>query len=655
MKIYSALNNETISYAAEELKKYILLMNQEEKVEISLEQGDIKLGLLSDFNLPEDEVEDPFFDDLFVVEIENAKGYIAGSNPRSVLYGVYAFLKSCGCRWIRPGKDGDFVPQFDIASHNFKCTQKADMKIRCEMIEGAISVEHVIDSVDFMAKNYYNSFYNQFIHPYSFFRRWYEHKYSKTKQPENVSYAEMEQFTDRIESEIKKRGLLLHNLGHGYLFEPFGIRYYGVQKNLTLPEDVKQYVAMVDGKRDVYGGSINYTQLCYSNPKVRKLLVDYMLQFLKDRPRTDVLRVLMADGVNNQCECDECRKLSPSDYFVMFLNELDEAFTKAGIETKIFSSLYVDLLWPPLQEKIKNSDRFIMNVTYTKSKEKPSADKIPKFELNKYNPFRGGTVTALDYREGWKDCYKGKFSSTSYCMYASHFYDPGYFEVSENIAKEIKGYSEFNLIGLSSCQTMRYGFPTALPNVVMGELTFNNSLEFDALTDEYFEGAYGKDWQKARDYLKEITNRVSPSTLKIDEDVVLQDTDAENEQPIVKKSYIRNPEVQKNLKSIASFADSFMPIVESHLNDQDACRRTSWEYLKYHIEYSKRFAEIFYNFSEQDVETAYENVESMIAWLSEMEDVFGRHFDMMLLNFRLLRVTVIRMRRKLGLPDTIKL
>ena len=26
MKIYSALNNETISYAAEELKKYILLM-----------------------------------------------------------------------------------------------------------------------------------------------------------------------------------------------------------------------------------------------------------------------------------------------------------------------------------------------------------------------------------------------------------------------------------------------------------------------------------------------------------------------------------------------------------------------------------------------------------------------------------------------------
>ena len=38
-----------------------------------MEQGDIKLGLLSNFNLPEDEVEDPFFDDLFVVEKDDKR------------------------------------------------------------------------------------------------------------------------------------------------------------------------------------------------------------------------------------------------------------------------------------------------------------------------------------------------------------------------------------------------------------------------------------------------------------------------------------------------------------------------------------------------------------------------------------------------------
>ncbi len=644
MKISVSNDNEAIRYAKDELEKYIKLMGCSEA------NADITLKLLENPN-----VEDVFFDDLFDINIQNGKGYIAGSNPRSVLFGVYEYLKSCGCRFIRPGKDGDYIPQFDISNHTFTCTKKAELKIRCQMIEGAISVEHTLDSIDFMAKNYYNSFYIQFVHPYSFYRRWYEHQYSKTKQPENVSYAEMEEFTDRIEREVKKRGLLLHNLGHGYLFEPFGIRHYGVQNDLSLPEEVKQYVALVDGKRDIHGGSINYTQLCNSNPKVRKILVDYMVQFLKERPRTDVLRVLLADGVNNQCECDECRKLTPSDYFVMFMNELDEAFTKEGIQTKIFFSLYVDILWPPVREYIKNSNRFFANVAFTKSKDKPSAEKIPAFELNKYNPFRGGTVTALDYMDAWKPYYKGLFSTTSYYMYASHFYDPGLFELSENFASDVPEMKKLNLVGVTSCQTMRYGFPTALPNATMGAVTFDNNFDFEGFTDAYFEGAYGKDWQKAKAYLKEITKRFSPSSLKIDEDVVLQDTDPETDAPIVKKSYVGNPEVQKNLKSISSFVDSFMPTVENHLNEQNPCHKISWEYLKYHGEFCKRYSEIFYNLSEMDVETAYINVENMMQWLSETEDIFGRHFDMFLLNHRILRITIIRMRRKLGLPDTIEL
>ncbi len=651
MKIGILFKHETANYAAEELKKYIKLMGYFTEIYISADaDADIQLRLLEN-----PDVEDAFFDDLFEIDIKNGKGYIAGSNPRSVLFGVYDYLKSCGCRWIRPGKNGDFVPEFDILNHAFKCTRKANLKIRCEMIEGAISVEHVVDSIDFMAKNYYNSFYDQFVYPYTFFRRWYEHQYSKTKQPETVSFEEMERFTDQIEQEVKKRGLLLHNLGHGYLFEPFGIRYYGNQPDLVLPENIKQYVAMVDGKRDIHGGSINYTQLCYSNPKVRRMLVEYMLKFLKERPRTDVLRVLIADGADNQCECDECRKLTPSDYFVMFMNELDEAFTREGIQTKIFFSLYVDLLWPPVKEYIKNSSRFFANVAFVKGKDKPSAEKIPAFVLNKYNPFCGGTVTALDYMEAWKSYYKGLFSTTSYCMYVSHFYDPGHFELSENIVKDIQEFLKFNLVGFTSCQTMRYGFPTALPNAVIGAASFDTSFDFDIFTDEYFKGAYGNDWEKVKAYLKEITERFSPSSLMITEDVVLQDTDPERDEPIVQKTYVGNPEIQKNLKSIASFVDSFMPSIESRLNEADPCRRTSWEYLKYHGEYCKRYAEIFYCLSRQDVENAYEKIEDMMEWLSETEDIFGRHFDMFLLNYRILRLTIIRMRRKLGLPDTIKL
>ncbi|MBR3942966.1 MAG: DUF4838 domain-containing protein, partial [Clostridia bacterium] len=589
---------------------------------------------------------------------QNGKGYIAGSNPRSVLFGVYEYLKSCGCRFIRPGKDGDFIPQFDISNHSFKRTHKASMRFRGQMIEGAVSVEHTLDSVDFMAKNGYNSFFIQFVHPYGFYRRWYEHQYSKTKQNENISFAEMEEFTYRIEKAIKKRGMLLHNLGHGFFFEPFGLRHYGPNTKPTLPEEAKPYVAMVDGKRDIHGGSINYTQLCYSNPKVRKMLVEYLLQYMQERPLTDILHIYFADAANNHCECDECRKLIPSDYYIMLLNELDEAFTQKGLDTKILLLMYVDLLWPPLKTKIKNPDRFVscaaISRDYNSRLPEKKTRKIPEYVLNNYNPFRGEAKTTIDFVEAWKPHFDKPFIAMTYDMYADHFYDPGHFQISARIAQDMKDWHMYNGNGILDCQTMRYGFPTALPNAVEAAFSMDNALDFETFTNDYFEGAYGKDWEKAKAYLKEITNLFSPCSLRLSEDIVVQDTD-ENADVDIQKSYIGNPEAQARLKQVAAFVDSFMPTVENHLNEQNPCHKISWEYLKYHGEFCKRYAEIFYNFSEKDVETAYINVENMMQWLSETEDIFGRHFDMFLLNLRILRLTVIRMRRKLGLPETITL
>ena len=41
--------------------------------------------------------------------------------------------------------------------------------------------------------------------------------------------------------------------------------------------------AMVNGKRDVFKNSINFTQLCFSNPQVRKDCIDYLISFVKER------------------------------------------------------------------------------------------------------------------------------------------------------------------------------------------------------------------------------------------------------------------------------------------------------------------------------------------------------------------------------------
>ena len=111
MKILTARKSETIIYAAEELAKYLKMMDGTSAELIDFGNADIKLGLFSDLGLSDDDVNDAMLDDVIEVEICGKKGYISGSNERSVLMGVYTYLKSAGCRWVRPGDAGEYIPK----------------------------------------------------------------------------------------------------------------------------------------------------------------------------------------------------------------------------------------------------------------------------------------------------------------------------------------------------------------------------------------------------------------------------------------------------------------------------------------------------------------------------------------------------------------
>ena len=69
-------------------------------------------------------------DDVCDVDIKNLSGYIAGSNERSVLMGVYKYFKSVGCRWVRPGDDGEYIAKADLMNHSFRFRKKADYPFR---------------------------------------------------------------------------------------------------------------------------------------------------------------------------------------------------------------------------------------------------------------------------------------------------------------------------------------------------------------------------------------------------------------------------------------------------------------------------------------------------------------------------------------------
>ena len=127
-----------IDFAAEELKKYLrMMMTEGGDVPISYDpeaKDGFRLGLLEDFGLSS-EAEDPVLDDVIHVDTTAEGGILAGSNPRSVLFAVYRFLRENGCRWLYPGIDGEYIPVRDVQATKYH--KMADARYRGQCNEGA--------------------------------------------------------------------------------------------------------------------------------------------------------------------------------------------------------------------------------------------------------------------------------------------------------------------------------------------------------------------------------------------------------------------------------------------------------------------------------------------------------------------------------------
>ena len=148
-----------VAYAAEELARYLTRMDPALSVEIF--QADsvtdsclpvIWIGIDPDFYAEVPAVEDPSVDDAIAIKVENGGGYITGSNERSVLLAVYRFLKELGCDWVRPGVEGERIPQKEIFCDRIQVQEKASYRHRGVCMEGAVSYENAAEMVDFLPK-----------------------------------------------------------------------------------------------------------------------------------------------------------------------------------------------------------------------------------------------------------------------------------------------------------------------------------------------------------------------------------------------------------------------------------------------------------------------------------------------------------------------
>ena len=606
-----------LDYAAEELKKYLRMMMPEcGDIDISYApeaKDGFRLGLLEDFGLPF-EGEDAVLDDVIHVDADEKGGILAGSNPRSVLFAVYRFLRENGCRWLYPGVDGDYVPMKELEA--VKYHKMADHRFRGHCNEGAESQQCMLETIEFYAKQELNVYMLEFKIPFCYYNSYYSHRSNtKNREPEPVSTQQVLQWKRQCEVEIAKRGLMFHDMGHGWTADPYGMdtadRRGWRNGTIKLPEECRKYIALRGGVRELFRDDPQWTNPCMSQPIVRSIMADAVVEYAKNHQNVDFLHVWLADGTRNHCECEECVKMRPSDWYMMIMNEIDEKLEAAGLDTRIVFISYVDTLWGPEKVAIKNPKRFSLlyapiSRSYCSSFTEDSVVPEPApYVRNAWKtPVSAEENQAL--LNGWFDLWKGDCFEYEYHFWRHQVRDPGGLYIAKRIYEDIRGLKYMHVNGIVEDGSQRSFFPNGFAIYIYAEALMNRECDFEAVRDDYFAHIYGEDWKDALSLLSRISTAFDYEFT----------SGRKSKKPEASKFY--NPDMLPLLESVKELANEERALVAKHMAMPTRPQTVSWRLLGYHATYIELFADILIAKAKGHSYTAKEAV-------ARFEEVFGKY------------------------------
>ena len=604
LKIFKITSNSTVDYAAEELRKYLRMMMPEcgsVEIEYDPEAKDgFRLGLMQEFGLDISDAEEPDLDDILYIDTDENGGIIAGDNPRSVLLSVYEYLRQNGCRWLMPGVDGEFIPMQDIKPVKYR--HKPSCRYRGQCNEGSEYQSNMFEAIEFTPKLGMNVFMLEFFVPAGYYRRYYSHwDNDMNRNPEPVSDAQILQWKRQCESEIAMRGLMFHDIGHGWTAQPFGIDTSmsggspeKIEYNNSLVTDEqKACLALVNGERKLWVGYPNHTQFCMSNKRARRTVAKFVADYAEKNSNSDYLHVWLADGVNNHCECEECKKKTPSDWYVDLLNEIDEELTAKNLNTRIVYIAYTETMWAPEVETLKNPKRFaLLFAPISREYSYPLAvtDENPEIVPYVRNKNRLPNNFNELYRhfKNWTKDWYGANLSYEYHFWRHMIYDVSGTSLSKVINGDIKFYKKSNINGVIEDGSQRSFFPTGLAFYTYARTLYDVNLTAEEIAEEYFSAAFGEDWRKFYDYLDRLGGAFDHAY--VSGDTYRAKHKGSDYAPSESVHY--DPERVERLKGVHKITEEGRALIKEHYNSDVRVRTVSVRLLEFHALYADMFADL---------------------------------------------------------------
>ncbi len=613
-----------IDFAAEELKKYLRMMmplSGDISITYTPDATDgYRLGLLEDFHLDTSDVEDPTLDDIVYIQTDENGGILAGSNPRSVLFAVYRYLKENGCRWLYPGVDGEYIPMQPI--HPVRYRHKADHRFRGQCNEGAEYQQSMLETIDFYAKLEMNTYMLEFDIPFTYYNTYYCHDYNTNHRlSEPVTPETVLQWKRQCEVEIAKRGLQFHDMGHGWTAEPFGISSTTgwAQSTQDIPPETKQYFALIDGKRELWGGVPLNTNLCMSNPYVRTTMAQAIADYAENHQNVSYIHVWLADGSRNHCECENCQKLRPSDYYIMIMNELDEELTRRNLSSKIVFIAYVDTLYTPLQETIHNPERFALlyapiQRSYTGSIRRDKILPPPDYIRNHWPTPRSSEENAA-FLLDWQNTWHGSCFCYEYHFWRHMCLEPGMMTLSRRIYEDILTLHDVGMDGIVEDGSQRCFFPNGLAIYVYAAALLDRNCDYESVVNDYFTHVYGNHATKAQEYLTAISEAF---------DFAYMEGECSSDEN--RGSYY-NPAHAETLQTIHKITADFRAYAEANFRQPIRVQTLSMRLLLRHTEYCDLLADEMIARALGDNVKAHSLWETLCNTFGKYEYELERYFD----------------------------
>ncbi len=620
----------TVDFAAEELKKYLrMMLPRAGDIPIFYAPGGasgFRLGLMKDFGLDVSDAAVPALDDIVYLDTDAAGGVIAGSNPAALLIAVYRYLRACGCRWLFPGVDGEWIPTRD-GLEPVKYRKLADHRYRGQCNEGAEFQANMLETIDFTPKIGMNTYMLEFDIPFVYYNSYYTHRGSSVREPEPVDNETVLQWKRQCEAEIQKRGLHFHDMGHGWTAEPFGLDSKRSTTPEHIPPETRARLALVNGQRGFHGRVMD-TNVCMSEPENRAIMVNYIADYAQTQNNVDFLHIWLADVINNLCECDVCRQKTVSDWYVMLLNELDEELTRRGLPTHLVFIVYTETFWPPLTEKLRSHTRFTMLYApifrkYTETYgETPDEGAVKPFQLNR-NEQPQGMAECLGYLNAWKKLWPGDCFCYEYHFWRHQYFDPSGLYLAKLLYDDVVALRARGLSGIVQDGSQRSYFPTGFPFYVYGETLYDASRSFDELTEDYFSHAFGACWREVVAYLEKLRDALDFAYLS-----GLSSADPA-------KGPYYNPAMAEKAALVPEITEAFAPVIRANKNQPRRASAVAWRLLDCHRAYAEGIAEIVRHKAVGDAASAMEAANRLFAEFSRREIYIERYFDLYLTYYSL--------------------